>query len=145
MPLNCSALHPDDVSGINARAASNSDRPPTSLLPPAGYALSATLARIIRVAAHRRDSPSRTPRNRKSTRILWKLPRVRAQSHATKRYSAVGGNDASGKDRTGPTSCCVRLCCSQSQLGHQPARTSDKMADRAELFDSKMVRRIDRY
>ena len=64
---------------------------------------------------------------------------------ATKRYSAVGGNDASGKDRTGPTSCCVRLCCSQSQLAHQPARTSDKMADRAELFDSKMRRQIDPY
>ena len=57
--------------------------------------------------------------------------------------AAVG--DACGKDRTGPILCGVRLCCSQSQLGHQPARTSDKMAEHAQLFDSKMARRTDLY
>ena len=86
----------------------------------------------LRAAADIRDSHSRTPRNRKSTRILWNLPRVRSQSHATKRHLA---GDACGKDRTGPILCGVRLCCNQSDLGHQPARTSDTIADRAGLFD----------
>ena len=65
-------------------------------------------------AADIRDSHSRTPRNIKSTRILWKLPRVRAQSHATKRYLAVEGAQVTRVERikTGPILCGVRLCCS---------------------------------
>ena len=45
----------------------------------------------FRASADIRDSDnhSLTPRNSKSTRILWNLPRVRAQSHAAKRYFAV--------------------------------------------------------
>ena len=35
---------------------------------------------------HVLDRHSRTPLNNKSTRIVWNLPRVRAQSHATKRH-----------------------------------------------------------
>ena len=57
--------------------------------------------------------------------------------------AAAGG--ACGKDRTGPILSDVRLCYSQSKLGHQLARTSDKMADIAELPDSKLARRIDLY
>ena len=59
------------------------------------------------------------------------------------RGAAAG--DACGKDRTGPILFGVRLRCSQSHLGRQPVRTSDKMADRAELLDAKMARRIDLY
>ena len=57
----------------------------------------------------------------------------------------AAAGDTCGKDRTGPILCSVQLCCSQSQLGHQPARASDKMADRAVLFDSKTARRIRFY
>ena len=57
----------------------------------------------------------------------------------------AAAGDACGKDRTGPILCDMQLCCSQSQLGQQPERTSDKMADPAELSDSKMARRIDLY
>ena len=53
--------------------------------------------------------------------------------------------DVCGKDRTSPVLCSMWPCCSQSQLGHQPVWTSDKTADRVELFDSKMARQIDLY
>ena len=43
----------------------------------------------LRAAAHTPESHSRTSRNSKSTRSLWNLLRVRAQSHATKRYLTV--------------------------------------------------------
>ena len=97
-----------------------------------------------RAAADIRGNHSRTPRNSKSTRILWNLPRVRAQSHATKRYLSVELPQVTRVERIGPVLFCAecRLCRNQSQLGHQPARTSDKMADCAKLFGSKMARRV---
>ena len=54
-----------------------------------------------------RDSHSRTPRNIKSTRILWNCPRVRAQSHATKRYLAVERPQVTRVKRLGPVLFCV--------------------------------------
>ena len=47
----------------------------------------------------------------------------------------AAAGDVRGEDRTDFISCGVRLSCSQSQLGQQPTRTSNKMKDRVELFD----------
>ena len=59
-----------------------------------------------------RDSHSRTPRNGKSTRILWNCPRVRAQSHATKRYLAVERPQVTRVERIGPLArvCEAKYC-----------------------------------
>ena len=83
-----------------------------------------------------RDSHSRT--NSKSTGILWNFHTCDLEAKPQNVFgSGAAADDACGKDRTGPVLCCVRLCCSQSRHGQQPARTSDKVADRAELSDSK--------
>ena len=58
-----------------------------------------------------RDSHSRTPRNGKSTRILWNCPRVRAQSHATKRYLAVERPQVTRVERIGPVLFCAACGC----------------------------------
>ena len=91
-------------------------------------------------------SHSRMPHNSKSTWILWNWPCVRAQSHATKHYLALEQLQMTRVERKGPVLFCAACsCCSQSQLGHQPALTSNKMVDCTELFDSKMARQIDLY
>ena len=73
-------------------------------------------------------------------KILWNLPRLRAQSHATKRYLAAARPQVThmwkAKDRS-YISSDVRRCCSRSQRRHQQAQASDKMADRAERSDLK--------
>ena len=65
----------------------------------------------LRVAADIRDSHSRTPRNSKSTRILWNFPRVRAQSHATKRWLAVERPQVTRVERIGPVLFCAACGC----------------------------------
>ena len=66
----------------------------------------------LRAAADIRDSHSRTPRNRKSTRILWNLPCVRAQSrNATKRYLAVERPQVTRVERIGPVLFCAACSC----------------------------------
>ena len=69
---------------------------------------------ILTFKAGTRDRHSRTPGNGKSTRIVRNSPRVRAQSHATKRYLAVEGPQVTRVERikTGPILCGVRLCYS---------------------------------
>ena len=69
---------------------------------------------ILTFKAGIRDRHSRTPGNGKSTRIVRNSPRVRAQSHATKRYLAVEGPQVTRVERikTGPILCGVRLCYS---------------------------------
>ena len=66
---------------------------------------------LLRAAADIRDSHSRTPRNSKSTRILWNLPRVRAQSHATKRYLAVERPQVTRVERIGPVQIFAACGC----------------------------------
>ena len=53
--------------------------------------------------------------------------------------------NACEKDRTSPILSCMRCCCSKSQCRQQLAQTSDTMADRTELSDSKMASGIDLY
>ena len=67
----------------------------------------------FRASADIRDSDnhSLTPRNSKSTRILWNLPRVRAQSHATKRYLAVERPKVTRVERMGPVLFCAACGC----------------------------------
>ena len=65
----------------------------------------------VRAAADTRDSHSRTPRNSKPTRILWNVPRVRAQSHATKRYLAVELPRVTRVERIGPILFCAACGC----------------------------------
>ena len=64
-------------------------------------------AALLRAAAHIRDSHSRTPGNSKSTRFLWNLSCVRAQSHATRRYFAVERPQVTRVERTGPVLFCA--------------------------------------
>ena len=87
-------------------------------------------------AADTRHSHSRAPRNSKSTWTLWNVPRVRAKSHATKRYLAVKRSQVTRVERIGPALFCAACSsvCSQLQLGQQPARTSDNMAGTARSY-----------
>ena len=81
---------------------------------------------LVRAITDIHKSHSRTPCNSKLTQMLWNLPHVQAQSHAIKYYLAAAG-DMCGKDRTSPILCGIQPFYSQSQLEHQPVRTSDKM------------------
>ena len=65
----------------------------------------------VKAAADIRDNHSRTPRNSKSTRLLWNLPRVRVQSHATKRCLAVERPQVTRVERTGPVLLCAACGC----------------------------------
>ena len=65
----------------------------------------------LRAAADIGDSHSRTPRNSKSARSLWNCPRVRAQSHATKRWLAVERPQVTRVERTGPVLFCAAGGC----------------------------------
>ena len=65
----------------------------------------------IRAAVDIVDSHSRTPHNSKSTRMLWNLPHVRAQSHATKRYLAVERPQVTRVERIGPVLFCEACGC----------------------------------
>ena len=74
-----------------------------------GYVLSC--GSTVRAAAHIHDSHSHTPCNSKSTQILWNLPHVRAQSHATKRYLAVERPQVTRVERIGPVLFCAACSC----------------------------------
>ena len=65
-------------------------------------------------------------------------PRVRVQTYAIKGYLAVERLQVKRVERIGLV--LLSAANQHTQLGLQPARTSDKMAGRAELFDSKMAR-----
>ena len=65
----------------------------------------------VRAAADTRDSHNRTPRNSKPTRIFWNVPRVRAESHATKPYLAVERPQVTRVERTGPVLFCAACGC----------------------------------
>ena len=69
---------------------------------------------------------------------------LKAMPQSVTWFGGAAGS-ACRKDRTGPILCGMQLCCSQSQLGHQLVRTSDKMVDCAELIDSKIARQTDLY
>ena len=101
---------------------------------------------LLRAVTDIGDSHSHTPHISKPTQIKKIFSCVRAQSHATKHYLALEQLQMTRVERKGPVLFCAACsCCSQSQLGHQPALTSKKMVDCTELFDSKMARQIDLY
>ena len=99
----------------------------------------------LRAAMHICYSHSCTPCNSRLMRFFVEFTPCMSSKLCPKVLLGCGAatSDVCGKDRTGPILCGVRLCCSQSQLRHQPAWTYDKMVDGVELFDSKMARRIE--
>ena len=88
---------------------------------------------LLRADADIRDSNSSTPGNSKSTRLCGFSPCASSKP----RHKAVLGCGAVAGDECGKKRTGVRLGCNQSHIGQQVARPSDKMADCAELSDSK--------
>ena len=76
----------------------------------------------LRTAANIRDSHSSTPHNSKWTRIFWHCPRVRAQSYATKLYSAVKRPQVTRVERIGPVPFCAACGCAAANHSSDNSR-----------------------
>ena len=76
----------------------------------------------LRTAANIRDSHSSTPHNSKWTRIFWHCPRVRAESHATKLYSAMERPQVTRVERIGPVPFCAACGCAAANHSSDNSR-----------------------
>ena len=90
-------------------------------------------------AADTRHSHSRAPRNSKSTWILWKFPRVRAQSHDTKSYFAVERPQVTRVERIGPV--LFRAACGCVAANHSSDNSRRRLLTKWRTARNSLIRK----